>query len=231
MKSVRKPMNRHIPLLALLALMFAIIAPVDARNYPDTTEEGLERVKDSNADAVYVMRGADFSGYDQVWLDDASVAFKKNWQRDQNRSVRSASGRVTEADMQNIRDGLAGLFREVFTEELTSGGYTMVSAPAQNVLRIKPAIVDLSVNAPDTNRMGSTTTYSESAGEMTLHLELYDSQTGALIAKAMDRRKDPQRGYMQWQSTVANTQAAKRILSDWAKSLREGLDEARASSD
>lgn len=222
-------MNRQWSLLAILALMLAVIAPAEARKYPDVTEEGLERVEKTKADAVYVAPGADFSGYDAIWLDTASVSFRKNWQRDQNRGIHSISGRVSDEDMQAMREGLAELFREVFTEELTAGGYQMVEAPGDNVLRIKPAIIDLNVNAPDTNTLGNVTSYTESAGEMTLHLELFDANTGALIAKAMDHRKDPNRGYFQWQTTVTNRQAAKRILATWAKTLREGLDEARAN--
>ena len=63
---------------------------------------------------------------------------------------------------------------------------------------------------------------------MTLNLELYDSITGDLIARGIDRRKDPQQGYMQWQTSIANKSAADRILKDWAKTLHEGLDETMA---
>ena len=71
--------------------------------------------------------------------------------------------------------------------------------------------------------------YSESAGEMTLNLELYDSVTNDKIAKATDRQRDYQRGYMQWRTSVSNRADAKRMMTTWAKALRSALDEARAS--
>jgi hypothetical protein len=92
---------------------------------------------------------------------------------------------------------------------------------------VRPAIVNLDITAPDTNTANRTYQFSESAGEMTLYVELYDAETSSLIAKAMDRKQDRKKGYMQWQTRVTNTQAAKRILKSWAKTLREALDEAR----
>lgn len=221
--------NRQWSLLAILALMLAVIAPVEAHKYPDITEEGLVRIADSRFEAVYVMEGADFSGYDKILLEDASVAFRKNWQRDLNRS-RAASGRVRDADVQKIKDELSAMLSQVFREELTEGGYAMVDSGGQDVLRIRPAIVDLDITAPDLNQVGSVSSYSESAGRATLVLELYDSETGALIAKGVDSKRDHHKGYMQWRTSVSNRADAKRALRDWARTLREGLDEARATS-
>jgi hypothetical protein len=68
--------------------------------------------------------------------------------------------------------------------------------------------------------------YAESAGEMTLYIELYDSVTDDLIGKALDRKRDRKTGYFQWHNRVTNRAAANRILKEWAKVLKEGLDEA-----
>ena len=71
--------------------------------------------------------------------------------------------------------------------------------------------------------------YADSAGRMTLQLEIYDSVTGDLIAKASDRREAPRRDYMQWTNSVSNTAEARRMLQHWATDLRERLDKARDS--
>ena len=97
-------------------------------------------------------------------------------------------------------------------------------------MTIIPSIVDLDVVAPDTRSPGITTTYTEQAGRMTLKLEIYDSQTGDLIAKMSDRQESPRRGYMQWTNSVTNTAEARRMLKKWAKALRVRLDEARSNS-
>jgi hypothetical protein len=64
---------------------------------------------------------------------------------------------------------------------------------------------------------------------MTIYLEMRDSLTGALIAKGMDRKADRQTGFYTWTTQVQNRAAARRILRDWATSLREGLDRAHQS--
>jgi hypothetical protein len=127
---------------------------------------------------------------------------------------------------------MSELFGKVFTEELgENGGYTITDQNGDDVMRIKPAIVDLDVHAPDTmSTTGRTTQFTESAGRMTLKLEIYDSVTGDLIAVASDRKEAPRRGYMQWTTSVSNRAEATRMLRQWAKDLVKRLDEARNSN-
>ena len=142
------------------------------------------------------------------------------------RSNRSYAFKVKASDMERMKSGLAELFHDVFSEELAEGGYELTEETADDVLLIRPAIINLDVTAPDVQSATRSYQYAESAGEMTLYVELYDAVTGALLAKAMDRKRDRDRGYFQWQSRVTNTSAAKRILKSWAETLREALDEA-----
>ena len=66
---------------------------------------------------------------------------------------------------------------------------------------------------------------------MILYLELYDSLSDDLIAKTIDRQIDRQTGYFQWHDRINSRAAAKRILQEWARVLKEGLDEARGVRD
>ncbi len=65
---------------------------------------------------------------------------------------------------------------------------------------------------------------------MALYVEVFDSQTKALIAKALDRKTTDIPDSITWQTSVSNAQGARRILRGWAKSLRDGLDEANAGT-
>ena len=215
--------------LIVLTLMVSVMAisPIWAKkSLPAVNDEGMELVKDSELATVYADPGADFGVYERIWLEDATVAFKKNWQRDQNRGY---ALKVRDADMQKIMDDVASLFREIFTTELVDGGYEMAEEAAEDVLIVKPAIVDLNVHAPDIQNANRSQSYSREAGEMTLNLELYDSVTGDKIAKATDRKRDYDRGYMQWRTSVSNRADAKRMMKPWAKALRSALDEAKSS--
>lgn len=199
--------------------------PSATASAPTLSMDGLQLVDKSRSGEIYADPEIDWSSYDSIILDPATVAFRKNWERDQNRS---RGLRIRPEDMERIKSGLSGLFDEVFTNELSrSGGYEMTSDAADNVLRITPHIVDLDVYAPDAGTVGRTYQYSESAGRMTLKLEIYDSVTGDLIAAASDRQEDPRLGWMEWRNRVSNRADAERMLQRWATRLRERLDEAR----
>jgi len=216
-------------LLIVLSLLALITAPAatfakNKNELPEYTVEGLKLVPDTrDIAAVWAEPGANLSQYNRVYLVEPYVAFKKNWQRDQNRGT----VKVRTSDMDRIKINVKELFMEVFSEELENGGYTLATERAEDVLIVKPAIIDLDVNAPDIMAAGRSTTYARSAGSMTLYLELYDSETDDLLAKALDPKADRDSGFMQWQSGPANRAAAKRMMKPWAEALRKGLDKAR----
>ena len=65
---------------------------------------------------------------------------------------------------------------------------------------------------------------------MTLYMELYDSETGDLLAKAIDQKADRGHGWMEWTNKVTNIAAGKRMMQPWAEALRQALDEAREAT-
>ena len=186
--------------VSLATVLFATAGTAIAKQeeLPEVTEDGLHRVPDSKMAIVYAEPGADLAQYERIQLMDAYVAFKKNWARDQ-RSRSADRLRVTSTDVEKIKNNLAKEFQEVFRKTLEDGGYAVVDESAEDVLLVRPAIINLDVNAPDTMRAGSSRTYTSTAGEMTLYIEIYDSVTGDLIAKALDRRVDTSRqGFYTW---------------------------------
>jgi hypothetical protein len=212
--------------LSVIALCTAPIATFAKKKgeIPEYTVEGLKLVPNTKDIAlVWAEEGANLSQYDRVYLVEPYVAFKKNWKRDQNRGHL----KVTKSDMERIKKAVAELFMEVFTEELEKGGYKLATERAEDVLIVKPAIIDLNVNAPDLQKAARSATFTESAGSMTLYLELYDSETDDLLAKALDPTADRNTGFMQWQTRVSNRAAGVRMMKPWAEALRKGLDEAR----
>jgi len=220
-------MKNPLLLLSILALAIASTPALAKKKdeLPEYTVEGLKRVENpKNLAIVYAEPGANLAQYDRVYITDPYVAFKKNWQRDQNRSK---SHRISTKDMDRIKLNVQDIFMEVFTEVLNEGGYELADERAEDVLIVKPAIIDLDVHAPDVMSAGRSSTYTQSAGTMTLYIELYDSETDDLLAKAMDPTADRQSSFMQWQTGPANRQAGKRMMKPWAEALRDGLDRAR----
>jgi len=213
-------------LLYLATAVLLLLAPGAFAAEPGVDDTGqLQLVEQDRHSAVFVQPGVDWTRYDSLLLDDATVAFRKNWLRDQNRSRRSLSERVSTADMERIKAELAELFDEVFVAELSGNDHwRLVDTAGPNVLRIRPQIVDLDVYAPDVSSSNYTRSYTDSSGSMTLKLELYDADTGDLLAATADRRDAPHRGYMQWTTSVSNKGDARRIMQQWAQTLSERLE-------
>lgn len=217
-------------LASTLALSLLVTTAIFAKTQelPEVTEDGLHRVPDSKMAIVYAEPGADLAQYKRVNLLETHVAFKKNWARDQRRNSIDPL-RITSTDIEKIKTSLAKEFHEVFRKTLEEGGYEIVNETGEDVLLVRPAIINLDVSAPDTPRAGMSRTYTSSAGEMTLYIELYDSVTSDLLAKALDRRVDNanRSGFYTWTNSVTNRSAANRILKGWATILLDALNEAK----
>ena len=204
-------------------------APAIAKDkLPEVSHDGLHLQKDTKLAAVYLEPGETLAGYNKVSMTDVYVAFKKNWQRDYNRDEMGLSGRVTDKDVETIKKRVAEEFKTVFTKELQDkGGYEVVDSAASDVLTLRPAIINLVVNAPDTNSAGMTRTFVASAGEMTLYLELYDSVTGDIIARVMDAQAAGDHGFASMGGRVSNKANFDRVLRSWADTLRKHLDSVK----
>lgn len=224
-------MKRLHPALAVLlstTVVCGLVACQTTKQSPIdelSTQEGLQRAEVKGVDAVYRRPGANLAPYNKLLVRPVYVEFSKNWKPEHDSDLY----RMNEPDREKIRQGLADLFAEVMVKELESeGGYQLVNEPAADVLEVRPAIVNLYITAPDVSMQtaGRVRTYTADAGEMTLVVELRDSVTGTLLARAFDRREGNDMTW-QWTNSVTNTADARRIITGWADTLRNALDTAR----
>lgn len=226
-------MNTRKSQILLLSLVFASYSLgsfAKTQQYPEVTEDGLHLVKDSKLAIVYVEPGADLVAYKRVMLITPEVAFKKNWERNLNvgSADRLRSGSV---NTKKIKRDLAQEFDTVFSETLSNGGFEVVKEAAEDVLLVRPSIVNLDITAPQQGGSSRSNSYARSAGEMTLYIELFDSETGDLIAKAVDRKVDNANDvqFYTWANSSSNKAAANKILKGWANILLDALKEAKNS--
>lgn len=217
--------------LAKAVCILLISSPIMAiaKDLPEVTVDGLELLKNTKMAVVYAKPGASLAPYKKVILLDAFVAFKKDWERDQRRDSIKRT-RISPKQIEGIKNTLAEEFHKVFIEELSKAGYEVVSEAGLDVMTIRPAIINLDVNAPDVNNFGRV--YTASAGEMTLYLELYDSTTSDLFAKVIDRRNDRDSDqFYTWSNSTTNRAAADHIISGWAKILVNALNDSKSMGD
>ncbi len=201
--------------LALAALGGCVIAP----SAGPTTPDGLEKRPNKRVDSVYAAPGASLVKYRKVMLDDLDVAFKADWQLHHPG--------IPASDIGAIRTLGASLFRAAFSSELEKGGYPVVTAPGPDVLRVKAAVVDVDFASADAASAGVGGAYIVSTADISLVAELRDSQSGAVIARVIDRNRGRNQGNLQMSSDANPSKEALQAFSTWAGLLRDALDEAR----
>ncbi|MEH6583514.1 MAG: DUF3313 family protein [Halioglobus sp.] len=215
--------------IAMCLMVLFSVSAVAKDKLPETSHDGLKLQKDTTLAAVYLKPGESLEGYDKVTMLDVYVAFKKNWQRNYNQDTMGMDGRVNDKDIVVIKKRLAGEFKTIFSRELQEkGGYEVVGDAGKDVLLLRPAIVNLVVNAPDVNRAGMGRNFVASAGEMTLYLELYDSVSGDIIARVVDAKAAGNHGIAHMGGQVQNKAEFDRVLVGWADILRKHLDSLNA---
>jgi hypothetical protein len=193
------------------------------------SKDGLTLTIDKRSTIAYKKEGVDFSEYTHVLILPSQVAFKKNWKRDYNRDQVGLSGRLKDADIIEIKEGVAKLFDEVFKDEFAKKGDSpLVDKVSAGTLIIKPAVIDLDINAPDLKTANRSRTYINETGKATLYLELYDGVTGEILARVMDAKIVGNHSFYKWANSVTNKADAKRTFRTWAKKLREKFDEVQA---
>ena len=208
--------------LSLAILLCFLTATVFAQEEDvNTTFDGLQRVDGARVGVAYIDPKADFSEFRRVAILDPFVAFRSNWQRDQNRS---RSRNISSRDMDRIKDDMQSLFRDVFTQRLEAAGFQIVNQTDYDVLVLRPAIINLDISAPDLRQPGRSRTFSASGGEATLYLQLVDSVSGDVIGRAVDRSVARSGGsQITWANRVTNLADARRVMGRWADILVDFL--------
>jgi hypothetical protein len=217
-----------LPVAMVFLVSTLMLAPTgEAREKPpEIDNHGLHLVHHSDLRLVYTLPDTDFSVYDKAILVDAYVAFKKNWKREHNDGLT----RITNQEMEKIKGRVADEFRTVFTAELEKQGIPVVAQTetGDDVLIIRPAIINLDIEAPDPmSQVSNVQVVAPSAGQMTLYAEIYDSVSSQMIAKVLDPEADRGFGGMAMQQNqVTNKTAEDRIVKMWAETMAKHMNAA-----
>jgi len=224
--------RRRVSFLTVTALSAALSLVCPAgfaakETPPEVTKDGLHLYKQTKQRIAYVRPGATFTQYKRLALLDCYVEFSKEWLEDYNRDQRDPSRQIRDSDLDRAQKALQGDFKRIFTEELQQGGrYQVTDSGGPDVLILRPALINIQVSAPDLMTPGRSATYVESAGAMTIYLELWDSASNTILARVIDGKADPAL-YGQRSSSVTNRAAADRMMRSWADELRSRLDLVR----
>ena len=223
-------MNTHAatPIVTLLACL-CLAAPAHPASSPEEltalmSQGGLHKVKVKGVELAYARPGATLAAYQKVKLDPVQVTFAKDW----NPTPTGSPFPITHAQRETIRANVARIVYQAFDKELQRGnGYPVVTKAGPHVLGIKVYVINVYVTVPAVLTPGMSTTFAvASAGQGTLVLQLYDSQTFQVLARVMDAQGAQSAGPMLRSNSVTNQVQGEIIADRWAKILRNAFDRA-----
>ncbi len=195
----------------------------------EVTVDGLYRVDNSVMQIGYMKPDWDLQHYTAVMIDPVTVAYKSdpgNRRRDPGVGISSQNFALSDTQMENFKS----MFQQAVEDALTDDdGYRIVETPGPDVLRVTAELMDLIIAVPTQESGVNVDRFARSAGAVTLILEVYDSQSGEIIARAADRR-DPSAsgsGGMVRVSPQAVRADMRRLFESWAEVLRNRLDDLR----
>jgi hypothetical protein len=203
----------------LLLIPFVLVA-----GEAPATEDGLLPVQVKNVDKAWKRPGASLKPYTSVLIRPFSVAFSKSW----NPRTYGEFGLKSD-EVEHLRTELAKIAGETFTRVLSKGGYSIATAPGENVLEVQADIVDLIINGVEPRSSSIVHVYVTSAGEMRLMLALRDSVTGTTLYRASDFKRGQEYDRLEWANSVFNRAEAERALEGWALQLKSAMDGAKSA--
>lgn len=227
-------MKKITPVFASLCVIFIAgcasgPATIDTSPTAEVTFDGLNEVLNSRADQAWARVGVDFSGYSKIMLQGAGIEYRPGGEAGRTFAARSRGGpfEVTEDQKERLEETVVDAFRE---ELGRSERFELVDGPGPDVLLIRGALLDVvSYVPPDSPGRGEV--YLSSVGEATLVIEIRDSITNAILARAIDRRAaGDMSGMLMESNRVTNLAEIRRLVQRWARALREGLENATAGS-
>lgn len=210
-----------ITLVAVIMLTSCQTSPtVQTGQGAEVTFDGLHRVDNSVVQYAWLKPDLSLAGYNKIKLVGAGIEYRAV--RSSNPATAGNRSEFPLTDQQKMR--LESMVAEVFQEELgKSKKYTLTSEEGPDVLELTGAIIDVVSHVPP-ERAGRGGYYISSVGSATLVLELRDSQSNEILARAIDGQAF-QAVYMQKSSSPQNAQEVKRGLRKWGRRLTEILDQ------
>jgi hypothetical protein len=186
--------------------------------------DGLHKVDNSAFHDAWADPDADWARYDQFIGGEAFFEYRAVKKTAKYSSVRPPASTDEFYIDEGSRERLTREVTDIFTEQLSeSTRFTRTEEPGQNVLIIRGGLHDIvSRTPPELITRGEI--FIRSFGEATLVLEVVDSMSGEVIARAIERRAAGSSSSMTAANTVTTWAEVRRLVRRWAITLRNGLD-------
>ena len=186
--------------------------------------DGLHKVDNSRSDAAWAVPDLDFSGYTKIRFVSLGIEYKEVANKGSSQVVRSQGGPYFIDD--KARAQFEALVSEIFSEELGKiTRFQIVDVSGPDTLEVGGGLLNVTSQVPPDPAGGRSVHYLTYVGDATLVLEIRDSMSNRILARAVDRRAaETLGGTFRRSNTVTNSVEVKRLIRYWAVALREGLE-------
>lgn len=169
-----------------------------------TTTQSFLVVDSPNIEASYIAVGADFSKYDRLYASDMGIFFPSN-------------AAPSPEDQQRIRQ----IFRDAFLAELTD--YQIVREKGPTVLDVQATLVDYrDASTGAAPKVRRELDQMARPGALMFMMELKDSKSGAVLARAADSKSVAT--FSTSGGTTTDWTAVETAAARWADLFRQFLD-------
>ncbi len=195
----------------------------------EVTFDGLTRVTGTTMDVVWARTDIDLRGYTKVMFEGVGVEYRPVTGPYSGRAGRSSSintgsrseYQLDDATKQGFEETISKAFRDAIASSKT---LQVVDEAGPDVLLIRGGLLDVVSNVPP-EPMGRGEVYLSKIGEATLVLEIRDSESNAIFARAVDRRAaEPMGTQMRQSNRATNASEVRRLGQYWGNLLRRGLE-------
>ena len=222
---------KRIALLAATAALAACSSTATFQTGPDAemTHDGLTRMDNTVLDAVWARTDIDVVGYRKVMLEGLGVEFRPVTGPYSGRGGTSSSAMRRSSQSTFPMDAeTQQLFndeiRAAFVEEISrSEVFEVVEEPGPDVLKLRVGLFDVVSRVPP-ETVGRSRIWLDRVGEASLVLELRESESNAILVRAVDRRAAERPGQAIESTRVTNMAEVRRLGRRWGTILRDGLD-------
>jgi hypothetical protein len=217
-----RPQSKASLSLVFVAALAACTTQPRVPTEADVNFEGLQSGNSQRFEIAQFRPGVDFTHYTAVQILEPDLEFRRP-DRTQQEFPLTAEQRA------RFRDLLAASFRDAFA---TSETLTVVSHSGPDVLSLDVRVIDIVARVPPTGSgVGSRGTIAlDATGQVTLVLEIRDSESGQMLARGVETRQV--RGAAMRQNAEMLTQwtDVDALADRWADAARSGLEDLVAFS-
>ncbi len=214
-------------ILLMSAMLVGCTSTPTIQTGPDAevTYDGLTRVDNTVMDAAWKLADVDLSDYTKVKLLGAGIEFRfvtgpTSGSTTSMRASRRSEFPLDESQQERLRQTIT----DAFTAEMSnSERFELVETTGPDTLLVRGALLDVVSNVPP-DRIGRSRIFLSSVGEATLVIEVRDSVTFTIIARAVDRRAAARPGTSIEANSVTTWAEVRRLANRWARQLRIGLE-------